>query len=307
MANEEKDLKKGEEPEKKAEKEVNGKVEKGREMTLPDTIKLGDVLAKSRRFGDVQSAHQAVVQILAGRELGIGPITSMTKIYIVKGKVCLSAEIMAGQIKKDKEYDYHIKNLTNEECVITFSQNGKEIGVSTFTMDDAKRAGVLKEGSGWQKFPRNMLFARAMSNGCRWFAPHLISGAYTPEEMGTTIDQKGEVINGEVIETKAVESETVAEPEETKTSMDERKKIIGDLKEKLGKKIYDEVKEEDGKKGISDLKKKYKIEDLKKLREHLGLEEMKNIKKSMKISDKILGLSEDVFQEFIKAISVKTE
>ncbi|RDT44717.1 hypothetical protein DXF87_27490, partial [Enterobacter roggenkampii] len=35
------------------------------------------------------------------------------------------------------------------------------------------------------KFPKNMLFARAMSNGVKWFTPDVFSGpVYTPEELG---------------------------------------------------------------------------------------------------------------------------
>jgi hypothetical protein len=41
-----------------------------------------------------------------------------------------------------------------------------------------------------------MLFARAMSNGCRWFTPDIFLGAavYTPEELGATVDEDGNVI-----------------------------------------------------------------------------------------------------------------
>ena len=37
-------------------------------------------------------------------------------------------------------------------------------------------ANLVKDKSGWVKYPRNMLFARAMSNGVRWFAPEATGG-----------------------------------------------------------------------------------------------------------------------------------
>ena len=74
---------------------------------------------------------------------------------------------------------------TDAQVSIEFYQEGKSIGVSTFTMEDAKAA-KLNAKDNWQKFPRNMLFARAISNGVRWYCPDVFSGAavYTPDEIG---------------------------------------------------------------------------------------------------------------------------
>ena len=46
-------------------------------------MELGSVLQRSGYFQDVTQASQAVVKILAGQELGIGPIAAMTGIYIL--------------------------------------------------------------------------------------------------------------------------------------------------------------------------------------------------------------------------------
>jgi len=49
------------------------------------------------------------------------------------------------------------------------------------------------------KFPKNMLFARAMSNGIKWFTPDVFAGpVYTPEELGSAViteDTTAEVID----------------------------------------------------------------------------------------------------------------
>ena len=218
----------------KVEKEE--KVVAKNEMTIQDTMKLGSALAKSRRFADIANSDQALVQILAGRELGIGPIAAMTKIHIIKGKVSISAEIMAGQIKKSGKYNYRVSELTNEKCAIIFSENGTEIGESTFTLDDARKALVAKADSGWGKYPRNMLFARAMSNGCRWYCPDVIFGAYVPEEMGIVMGDKAEVIEGEIVKTEAVESTGLTQPQ--------KKKIITELLASHGKEKLKKIKED---------------------------------------------------------------
>jgi hypothetical protein len=52
----------------------------------------------------------------------------------------------------------------------------------TWTLEDAKRAG-LASGDQWKKYPRQMLAARAISEGVRSVYPSVVSGLYTPEEV----------------------------------------------------------------------------------------------------------------------------
>lgn len=161
-----------------------------------DIMTLGDVLAKSGYFSDSTQAAQAVVKVMAGQELGFGPVTSMTGIHIIQGKVALGSNILAAAIKRSGRYNYLVQKLDNDGCTIEFYENGKAIGKSEFTKADAQSAGVLGKDN-WKKFPRNMYFSRALSNGQKWFCPDVGNGAplYTPEELGAEIDgETGEII-----------------------------------------------------------------------------------------------------------------
>jgi hypothetical protein len=169
--------------------------------TLEDPEALGRVLAASGYFSDAHDAAQAVVKVLAGQELGFGPIASMTGVYIVKGRVTLSANLIAAAIKRHPRYDFRVRTLTNDGCEVVFFEDGKEAGASEFTMTDARTAG-LAGGDNWKKFPRNMLFARAISNGAKFFCPDVFAGSpvYTPDELGAEIDpETGELQNADVL------------------------------------------------------------------------------------------------------------
>lgn len=155
---------------------------------------LGDILHKSGMFADIQSAAQAIVKVMAGRELGFGPIYSMTKIALVKNRITLSAESMAALIKRSGTHGYRVTTHTDKECSIDFLEGVEKVYTSTFTIADAQRAGVIKADSGWEKFPRAMLFARALSQGARIVCPHLIAGAYTHEELGALVDEEGNLL-----------------------------------------------------------------------------------------------------------------
>lgn len=53
----------------------------------------------------------------------------------------------------------------------------------SWTLEDARRAGLLDRGENWQKYPRAMLRARLISEGVRTIFPGVAIGLYTPEEV----------------------------------------------------------------------------------------------------------------------------
>ena len=178
--------------------------------TLAETKELATIFHQSGLFTDIKQSAQAMVKIIAGRELGFGPLASMNGIYIMQGKITLSANLMGAMVKRSQRYDYKVTQLDDSVCAIDFYQDGQVAGQSVFTIQDARRAGTKN----LDKFPRNMLFARAMSNGVRWYCPDVLGGSpvYTPEELGAEVDEEGRVIEHEpsrpvVTETRVVETQ----------------------------------------------------------------------------------------------------
>ena len=180
---------------------LEAEADSGAPDALARTLKLGQVLALSGYFADARDMAQAVVKVLAGRELGFGPVASMTGFYIVKGRVSLSATLLASLVKRSAKYDYRVRALTPKLCEIEFFErtegDGKSkwesLGVSTFDWQDAQHAG-LTLGDNYRRFPRNMMFSRALSNGVRWFCPEVTGGpVYTPDESGLDVDEAGEI------------------------------------------------------------------------------------------------------------------
>jgi len=165
-------------------------------VTYDETEKVAKAMVASGFFKDTQQASQAIVKILAGRELGFGAFASMTGVNIIQGNPTIGANLMAAAIKATRKYNYRILEMTEKACEIEFYENGQPVGKSRFTLDDAKAAG-LEGKDNWRKYPRNMLFARAISNGQRWYCPDACNGVtvYTPDEMGAVVDEDERVID----------------------------------------------------------------------------------------------------------------
>lgn len=151
-------------------------------LSFADIQSMGDAFYNSGMFPTVKSAAQAVVKIQAGRELGLGPVYSMQHLYFVDGKLGMAAETMGALLKKSGKYNYRVKEHTDQKCSITFFENGQEVYISTFTMADARRAKLIKPGGAWEKYPRALLFSRAVSQGQRIVGPDAGLG-YTLEEL----------------------------------------------------------------------------------------------------------------------------
>jgi hypothetical protein len=135
---------------------------------------------ESGMFTDIKSIAQAMVKISAGQEIGIPPFAAMTGIHIIQGKPTIGAGLIASRLKGSGKYDYRVVEASEKVCSIDFYQGNTKIGNSTFTIEDARKA-LTKN---IDKFPKNMLFARAISNGVKWYCPDIFSGpVYVPEEM----------------------------------------------------------------------------------------------------------------------------
>lgn len=161
-------------------------------MPVNEIQVMAKAFAESGMFTDAKQMGQAFVKIQAGQEIGIPPFAAMSGIHIIQGKPTLGAGLIASAVKGSGKYDYKVPQLDDKICSIDFYQGSEKIGNSTFTIEDAKKA-LTKN---IDKFPKNMLFARAISNGVKWFCPDVFSGpVYVPEEMPeVTIETTHEVV-----------------------------------------------------------------------------------------------------------------
>jgi hypothetical protein len=201
---------------------------------LNDPNDVSRIFAASGLFPDTRKVSQALVKILAGREFGLGPFAAMRNLFVSKdGKLGVEAHLMAQRIRSGGKYDYFVKELSNERCEIEFYRlkadgtRGDLLGVSTFDQNDAKLGGVgpdHQKGKGTlSKWPRNMLFARAMSNGFRWFVPDAMAvgviaapNVYTLEEIGVQATGDGgftDVMEAEIVEEAGGEVPNEVQPE----------------------------------------------------------------------------------------------
>lgn len=198
-------------------------------MRIEEQTQIARAFKESGLFTDLKSEAQAIVKIQAGRELGIEPFAAMQGVDIVQGKARMNANLQAGLIKRSGRYNFKILEHTESNCKLEFYEKWGEqwqmIGHSEFSIKEAQQAGLTHKDN-WKKHPKNMLFARALSNAAKWYCADIfIAGAYNESDEFdyqpvVQVDNSGlDAIKArvsEVVEVPAevVEPETISVPEE---------------------------------------------------------------------------------------------
>ena len=186
-------------------------------LSVSEIREFAKEVVESGEFPEIRNASQAFIRIQAGQELGFPPLASIQGISFSRGQRIVRSHMVAALIQSNREYDYRKLEHTDESCSIEFFKvNGSgaqhSLGISTFTMADAKRAGLLdkKDRNGrpivgpWQQHPAMMLYNRAMGNGGKMFCPSIFSGAvYDEDEIET--EPAGRVDSKSLRETPAEE------------------------------------------------------------------------------------------------------
>ena len=138
-------------------------------MKTPHYAKMGEVGI----FTIVQKA----------RSIGLNPLDALNgAMYFVNGKVELSANTMNYLIRALGHSITKDEKSNREICVLRGrrADNG-DTWCASFSIQEAKAAGIYKNT--WEKYPEDMLFARALTRLARQLFPDVIKGCYVENEI----------------------------------------------------------------------------------------------------------------------------
>lgn len=171
----------------------------------PDVVamvkELAPIFKESRLFGVATDAQAASI-CLKGYELGLSLTASFEFITVIENKpsliprgalaLILNSSSLAGLEIKDEVDDKGIPIA----CTVTMKRNNGFAYTTRFTMEDAKRAGLVKDGSGWTKYPAQMLKWRCVGFAADVVFPDILGGLKRADEFGADLTPDGNVIEG---------------------------------------------------------------------------------------------------------------
>jgi hypothetical protein len=158
-------------------------------QSMADMIVKADIMIKSGFLPKAYNKPEAVIMACTiGAELGFSPMQALNVINVIEGKPTLSVNACLALVQKSGGFVETLE-LSETACKIRVSRPGRPEHIEEFTLVDASRAGLTGKQN-WVKMPKNMLYARAASNGIRRVYADVLSGLYTTEEMQDAAGQQ---------------------------------------------------------------------------------------------------------------------
>lgn len=149
-------------------------------IPIQDIERMAVAMSGSGLFG-MKTKEQAVALMLIAQAEGLHPAIAARDYHIIDGKPALKADAMLARfISGGGKVEWH--EHTNEKVSATFSHPSGGSIVVDWDIARAKAAGLAGKQN-WNKYPRQMLRARVISEGVRAVYPVANSGLYTPEEV----------------------------------------------------------------------------------------------------------------------------
>lgn len=150
-------------------------------MPMADKLALAKHIVESRMFGFKNVAEVVTLSAVAEAQ-GKHPATVCMEYHVIQGRPALKADAMLDRFQRAGG-TIQWTERTDKACSAKFTHpQGGSLEVR-WTLDDAKRAGLLGGKSNWTQYPRQMLSARVVSEGVRAVFPGVLGGFYTPEEV----------------------------------------------------------------------------------------------------------------------------
>lgn len=156
-------------------------------QTLEEAFRLSGALAASGMAPrGMDKPEQIMVAIMAGAELGLAPFQSLQSFAVVNGRPTLWGD---GLVAVVRARGVRIKEWTEGEgdrrvafCTVTRPDTGEEI-TRSFSVDDAKKAGLWGKQGPWQQYPQRMLPMRARAWAMRDGCADMLRGIQVREEV----------------------------------------------------------------------------------------------------------------------------
>lgn len=167
-------------------------------QTVDDAIKFADLLCRSSLVPkDYQgNAGNIIVAMQWGMELGLQPLQAMQSIAVINGRPSIFGDAMIALVKGSGLLEAMREDISDNEATCHVKRRGEAEQSRTFTVEDAKKAGLWGKQGPWQQYPKRMLQMRARSWALRDIFPDVLRGVYLAEEAQDIAREKDVTAEG---------------------------------------------------------------------------------------------------------------
>lgn len=157
--------------------------------TFEDAYRFATAVAKSKLAPKgLETAEQILIALQAGLELGFSPMRALSAVAVVNGRPSLMGEAALAKIRQSGVCKLGPTITTRGEGdkltgVVRFQRDGMSEPLEvTFSVADAKRAGLWGKSGPWTQYPTTMLEWRAVARTAKLYFSDILLGLVIAEE-----------------------------------------------------------------------------------------------------------------------------
>ncbi len=163
---------------------------------LEEALKLSALIAKSGLCPEsLRGKETDVFMVLSkGSEMGLTSMQSLQNLYVIHGSIGCSADLLRARAQAHPDcVKFEIVEATKERAVLEVLKSGWTEPIKvTWALQDAQRAGLLRQGGSHERWPEEMHVARVTSRAARRYFPDVCAGLYVKEELESEQDKPEE-------------------------------------------------------------------------------------------------------------------
>ena len=154
--------------------------------TVDDILRLGTAFERSGMFGCKEQGQGAVLVMTCLSE-NISPLRFTQTYHIIHNNVSMRADAMLARFV-ERGGKYKIIERSNTKAAAKFEKDGNVLDTE-FGIEEARERHLTTskndgtEKDSWKYNPKQMLWARLVSDSVRALDPGVNCGTYTPEEI----------------------------------------------------------------------------------------------------------------------------
>ncbi len=134
-----------------------------------------------------------------GAELGLKPLQAMQNLAIINGRPSLWGDAVIALVRASPLCEFVLESDDGNTATCRVKRRGEPEQSRTFSVDDAKTAGLLGKAGPWTQYPKRMRQMRARAFALRDVFPDVLRGLPVAEEL---LDMPAEVHMGVAEEVK---------------------------------------------------------------------------------------------------------
>jgi len=160
----------------------NQQIQAAPEASFGQLVAMGVSLRKTGFLpAHIKSGEDFAAIVLIGRELGMSTMAACRNLQCIKGTVTERADSQISRFKTSGGRA-RFEHLDDTKAVLWLRHPNGDEHTETFTMEDAKRAG-LASNENYKKHPKAMLRSRAITAGLKSIGWDGAVGLYDPDEI----------------------------------------------------------------------------------------------------------------------------